>query len=74
MCTVFGLEEDEVASLIKAGFKMTDHNKEDEGFEVKNSAFKVLLPYFHSFFVHKLSSITTIADARVGQELRVRAD
>ncbi len=42
VCTVFGLEEGEVAALIKAGFKMTDHNKEDEGYEVRNSAFKVL--------------------------------
>ncbi len=42
VCTVFGLEEEEVAGLIKAGFKMTDHNKEDEGYEVKNSAFKVI--------------------------------
>ncbi len=41
MCTVFGLEDEEVQGLIRAGFKMTDHNKEDEGYEVKNSAFKV---------------------------------
>ena len=41
MCTVFGLEEDEVKVLIGEGLKMTDHNKEDEGYEVKNSAYKV---------------------------------
>ena len=41
VCTVFGLEEDEVQALIKSGFKMTDHNKEDEGYEVKSSAYKV---------------------------------
>jgi hypothetical protein len=41
-CTVFGLEDDEVQSLIAAGLKMTDHNKEDEGFEVKSSAYKVM--------------------------------
>ena len=43
VCTVFGLEEEEVKALIGAGFKMTDHNKEDEGYEVKNSAFKVIM-------------------------------
>lgn len=42
MCTVFGLEDDEVKSLIAAGFKMTDHNKEDEGYEVRSSAFKLM--------------------------------
>lgn len=41
MCTVFGLEEDEVQTLIASGFKMTDHNKEDEGYEVRSSGFKV---------------------------------
>ena len=40
--TVFGLEPDEVQTLIKSGLKMTDHNREDEGFEVKSSAFKVI--------------------------------
>jgi len=40
--TVFGLEPDEVQTLIKSGLKMTDHNREDEGYEVKNSAFKLM--------------------------------
>ncbi len=40
-CTVFGIDEDEVKALIASGLKMTDHNKEDEGYEVKTSAFKV---------------------------------
>ena len=41
-CTVFGLECDEIQTLIRSGFKMTDCNKEEEGVEVKNSVFKVL--------------------------------
>lgn len=41
MCSVFGLDDEEVQTLIKNGFRMTDHHKEDEGYEVKNSAFKV---------------------------------
>ena len=40
-CTVFGLEKDEVQSMIEQGFKFTDHNKEDEGYEVNSSIFKV---------------------------------
>ena len=40
-CTIFGLEKDEVEALIKLGFKMTDHNTEDEGYEVESSIFKV---------------------------------
>ncbi|TRY64231.1 hypothetical protein TCAL_14333 [Tigriopus californicus] len=42
MCTVFGLDDEEVQTLIKAGLKMIDRNKEDEGYEVKNSAFKLM--------------------------------
>ena len=41
MCTVFGLDSDEVKALIECGLKMTDHNKEKEGYEVKSSAYKV---------------------------------
>ena len=41
-CTVFGLDKDEVRELINLGFKMTDHNKEDEGYEVRSSPFKVI--------------------------------
>ena len=40
VCTVFGLEDDELKELIAAGFKITDHN-EEEGYEVKSSPFKV---------------------------------
>ena len=40
-CTVFGLEKAELQELIGLGFKITDHNKEDEGYEVQSSAFKV---------------------------------
>lgn len=40
--TVFGLEREEVEVLINAGLKMTDHNVDDEGYEVKSSAFKLL--------------------------------
>jgi len=40
--TVFGLEQDEVQLLIQTGLKMTDHNKGDEGYEVKSSAFKLM--------------------------------
>ena len=40
-CTIFGLEKDEVQTLVGLGFKMTDHNKEDEGYEVQSSVFKV---------------------------------
>jgi len=41
--TVFGLEPDEVQTLItNCGLKMTDHNKEDEGYEVRSSAFKLM--------------------------------
>ena len=40
-CTVFGLEKEEVQSMIEQGFKFTDHNKEDEGYEVNSSIFKV---------------------------------
>ena len=41
VCTIFGLDKEEVQTLIASGLKMTDHNKEAEGYEVKNSAFKV---------------------------------
>ena len=44
-CTIFGLEKDEVQALIKLGFKMTDHNTEDEGYEVESSIFKVRIVY-----------------------------
>merc|ERR1711893_471089 len=40
--TVFGLEDDEVQTMLKAGLKMTDRNKEDEGYEVKTSAFQLM--------------------------------
>ena len=40
-CTIFGLEKDEVKTLIEAGFKLTDRNKDDEGYEIMSSAFKV---------------------------------
>lgn len=40
-CTIFGLEKSEVETLIGLGFKMTDHNKDDEGYEVQSSVFKV---------------------------------
>ena len=43
MCTIFGLEDDEVQILVDSGLKMTDHNVEDEGYEVEISAFKVKL-------------------------------
>jgi len=41
-CTVFGLEKEEVQALIEQGFKLTDHNKEEEGYEVNNSIFKTM--------------------------------
>ena len=45
VCTIFGIDEDEVKGLIEAGFKMTDHNKGKSkeivggeiGFETPNS-------------------------------------
>ena len=40
-CTVFGLEKEETEFLIGQGFKMTDHNKDEEGYEIETSAFKV---------------------------------
>jgi len=40
--TVFGLEEDEIKALFKAGLKMMDNHKDQEGYEIKNSAFKVM--------------------------------
>ena len=40
-CTVFGLEKEEVQSMIEQGYKFTDHNKEEEGYEVNSSIFKV---------------------------------
>ena len=43
VCTIFGLEDAEVQVLIDSGLKMTDHNVEDEGYEVEISAFKVNL-------------------------------
>ena len=41
VCTIFGLEDDEVQILIDSGLRMTDHNIDDEGYEVEISAFKV---------------------------------
>ena len=41
MCTIFGLEDEEVQILIDSGLRMTDHNIDDEGYEVEISAFKV---------------------------------
>jgi len=41
-CTIFGLEKYEVEALIKLGFKMTDHNTDDEGYEVESSIFKLM--------------------------------
>ena len=41
VCTVFGLERDEIQVLIENGMRCTDHNKESEGYEVQNSAFRV---------------------------------
>ena len=41
VCTIFGLEDEEVQVLIESGLKMTDHNIQDEGYEVEISAFKV---------------------------------
>ena len=38
---MFGLEKEEVQTLIELGFLMTDHNKEEEGYEVQSSVFKV---------------------------------
>ena len=41
VCTIFGLEDEEVQILIDSGLRMTDHNIDDEGYEVEISAFKV---------------------------------
>merc|ERR1712024_417104 len=41
-CTVFGLEKEEVETLIGDGFLMTDHNKVEEGYEVQSSVFKLM--------------------------------
>ena len=43
---MFGLEKEEVETLIGDGFLMTDHNKEEEGYEVQSSVFKVCVHYF----------------------------
>ena len=40
MCTVFGLDKEEVKTLCGVGLKFKDENKEAEGYEVKTSAFK----------------------------------
>lgn len=40
VCTVFGLDKEEVKTLCGVGLKFTDQNKEAEGYEVKTSAFK----------------------------------
>jgi len=48
-CTVFGLEKEEVQSMIEQGLKITDHNKEDEGYEVNSSIFKVMRTLGKSF-------------------------
>ena len=48
VCTVFGLERDEIQVLIENGMKCTDHNKESEGYEVQNSAFRVTLQTHYS--------------------------
>merc|ERR1712012_1006098 len=50
-CTIFGLEKEEVKTLIEAGLKLTDRNKDDEGYEIMSSAFKVmrLLGQTHGF-------------------------
>ena len=40
VCTVFGLDKEEVKTLCGAGLKFTDQNKDAEGYEVKTSAFK----------------------------------
>ena len=40
VCTVFGLDKEEVKTLCGIGLKFTDQNKEAEGYEVKTSAFK----------------------------------
>merc|ERR1711884_8419 len=42
MCTVFGLDKEEVKTLCGVGLKFKDENKEAEGYEVKTSAFKVM--------------------------------
>ena len=41
-CTVFGLEKDEVAHLLEKGFKMTDHHKDEEGYEIETSGFRLM--------------------------------
>ena len=46
ICTIFGLEDEEVQILVDSGLKMTDHNVDDEGYEVEISAFKV---YFYRY-------------------------
>ena len=46
VCTVFGLERDEIQVLIENGMRCTDHNKESEGYEVQNSAFRVTKKYY----------------------------
>ena len=59
--TVFGLDEAEVQALIAAGFKMTDHNKEDEGYEVKSSAFKLMRELGKQFGFEPMDVQTTEA-------------
>ena len=41
-CTVFGLEKDEIKHLIEKGFKLTDHHKDEEGYECETSAYRLM--------------------------------
>ena len=40
LCTVFGLDKEEREILRGVGLKITDRNKEAEGYEIKTSVFK----------------------------------
>ena len=39
-CTVFGLDDSEARSLVKSGYSLVNNGNDEEGYEVKSSAYK----------------------------------
>jgi len=68
VCTIFGLEDEEVQILIDSGLRMTDHNIDDEGYEVEISAFKLMRELGKLLGFEPLPSQTVCTDAPGGRK------
>merc|ERR1712037_514798 len=61
-CTVFGLDDSEARSLVKSGYSLVNNGNDDEGYEVKSSAYKVRRELGQQFGYQQLGKVN-VTDA-----------